>query len=65
MYTNTRIIRSRRALWILLFAWPLLALLGPVIGRWLNVPSFTPIIMTLWLLALPVWLPRLIEEAAA
>ncbi len=64
MYTNSRIIRSRRTLWILLFAWPLLALVGPIIGRYLNLPMFTPIVMAIWLLALPVWLPRLIEETA-
>ena len=36
MYTNSRIIRSRRTLWALLFAWPLLALLGPLVGRHFN-----------------------------
>lgn len=64
MYTNSRIIRSRKMLWVVLFAWVGLALLGLVVGRVFNLPMLTPILMTLWLLALPVWLPRLIEETA-
>lgn len=51
-------------LWVVLFAWVGLAVLGLVVGRVFNLPMLTPILMTLWLLALPVWLPRLIEETA-
>jgi len=46
----------------LLFAWPVLAVAGVVIGRWLDRPALAGILLAAWLLSLLVIIPSLTQN---
>ena len=63
MNTNTPTRFARRPfLMPLLFAWPVLAVAGVVIGRWLDRPALAGILLAAWLLSLLVIIPSLTQN---